>query len=203
MKTKERILQQSLELFNRDGVEKVTTRHIAKELGISQGNLHYHFPNKDEIILKLFAQLIDEVKNAARYVPNDLFAKEEVLRSMTENFTIMFEYRFFFKDNEAVWRRLPSIKEMLLALLSSKKQEIEDIIQYYKSQGMFRSEISNDQIDHLSSLFLFTISSWLGANEYVGVGQEPATYFSQFTFRLWLPYLTAEEMESWEVLLVN
>ena len=51
--TKERILQKSLELFNNQGVEKVTTSLIAKELGISLGNLHYHFPNRDALIRAL------------------------------------------------------------------------------------------------------------------------------------------------------
>ena len=36
--TKEKIIAMSLEMFNRSGVENITTRHIAKELGISQGN---------------------------------------------------------------------------------------------------------------------------------------------------------------------
>ena len=50
MNTKEKILKEALKQFNASGVEQVTTRHIAKGLSMSQGNLHYHFPNKDELI---------------------------------------------------------------------------------------------------------------------------------------------------------
>jgi len=63
MTTKERILDEALQLFNDDGVENVTTRHIAKSLGMSQGNLHYHYPTKNIVIETLFDQFLGEVQN--------------------------------------------------------------------------------------------------------------------------------------------
>ena len=53
MKTRDRILNCALELFNRDGEPNVTTLDIANELGISPGNLYYHFHGKEPLTMQL------------------------------------------------------------------------------------------------------------------------------------------------------
>lgn len=53
-RTAERILEVTLELFNRFGEPNVSTTLISAELRISPGNLYYHYPAKDELINTLF-----------------------------------------------------------------------------------------------------------------------------------------------------
>ena len=55
-KTAERITQVTLDLFNRFGEPNVSTTLISSELGISPGNLYYHFSSKDKLINHLYDQ---------------------------------------------------------------------------------------------------------------------------------------------------
>ena len=56
IKTSERIVLNSLELFNQQGERSISTNHIAAHMEISPGNLYYHFPNKQAIIAVLFSE---------------------------------------------------------------------------------------------------------------------------------------------------
>lgn len=57
MKTKDKILQEALRLFNERGLSQVGVREIARSLGISVGNLSYHFPKKEDLIMELLSEI--------------------------------------------------------------------------------------------------------------------------------------------------
>ena len=48
---KEKIAESSRELFNANGYQKVTMRQIAERCGISVGNLTYHYPHKEDLLM--------------------------------------------------------------------------------------------------------------------------------------------------------
>lgn len=59
------ILEKALVLFNEKGYEKIGMREIARELGISPGNLTYYFKKKIDILIALMEQF--SADNSALY----------------------------------------------------------------------------------------------------------------------------------------
>lgn len=57
MKTK--IIQTALRLFLEKGYINTTSNEISKALGISKGNLTFHFPTKEDLLLDLLKRLCD------------------------------------------------------------------------------------------------------------------------------------------------
>ena len=55
-----RIVEGALELFNHADGATVTTNHIAAHLGMSPGNLYYHFRNREEIVRAIFPRVVAE-----------------------------------------------------------------------------------------------------------------------------------------------
>lgn len=104
-RTRERILETSLVLFNDFGEPNVTTQLISDEMGISPGNLYYHFHNKDEIIESLFADFEREIEETlaapVRRAPN----VEDIWLFLHLVFEGIWKFRFLYRDiNELLSR---------------------------------------------------------------------------------------------------
>jgi len=111
VKTRDKILQKSLDLFNEQGERKVTTNHIAAALGISPGNLYYHFSNKGEIIGELvnqYAQRSMALLTTPEDRPLTYADKLGYFEGILEN---MWEYRFLHRDLEQLMADNPEARE--------------------------------------------------------------------------------------------
>lgn len=100
IKTRERIVQASLELFNTQGERNVTTNHIAAHLGMSPGNLYYHFRNKQAIIAELFAAYVAQVDGILRVPEGRAMTVEDKTFYLEALLAAMWHYRFLHRDLE-------------------------------------------------------------------------------------------------------
>ncbi len=199
METKEKILRAALSLFNEKGTPVVTTRHIAAHISISQGNLHYHYPNKDVLINVLFENFLDGITSSQRY-SNQSMSIEDVLGSMKDNFTLMYKYRFLFIDRDYIWKRQPEIEKTFKSLISRKKTEIRTLLSYYMEDGTVRPDLTPVQIEALLEQFEFIMTCWVHMIPFQSelLQHEIPEYFARFCFRMWFPYLTPEVYSQWE-----
>lgn len=96
-RTAERILEVSLGLFNRFGEPNVSTTLIASELGISPGNLYYHYPSKDELINALFNRFESDLRKLldASAEVRDIEDTWFVMHSL---FELVWDSRFLYRD---------------------------------------------------------------------------------------------------------
>src|SRR6201981_611496 len=104
-RTRERIVETSLVMFNRLGEPNVTTADIADEMGISPGNLYYHFRNKDEIIGELFAALERRLDVLLDPRVRGVVNVEDLWLFLHLLFEAMWEHRFLYRDLDEILSR--------------------------------------------------------------------------------------------------
>jgi AcrR family transcriptional regulator len=139
-KTRARILEASLRLFNEQGERTVTTNHLAADLGMSPGNLYYHFRNKQQIIGELFAQYEAEVEESLS-LPEGRALTIEDKRHYLEALTgWLWHYRFLHRDLEHLLSCDPELGERYRAFSRRCVERGQAIYQGLVAAGILCSE---------------------------------------------------------------
>ena len=158
-RTRERILETSLAMFNAAGEPNVTTNHIADELGISPGNLYYHFRNKDDIVGQLFAryeQRMDEALTAPQQRLPDL---EDMWLQLHLVFECMWDFRFLYRDLVDILARNRTLRLRFGRVLERAAGAARQVLQGLTESGAMRA--GSEEIDALVESILLIATFWL------------------------------------------
>ncbi|MBY5993466.1 TetR/AcrR family transcriptional regulator [Ferrimonas balearica] len=101
MGTRERILDQSIRAFNHSGTAQVSVLAIATELGISPGNLYYHFRGKEEILIALLAECDLALGRLTKGVEDEIQRRADFEPYLFSLLRVCDHFRFLFRDQEA------------------------------------------------------------------------------------------------------
>lgn len=140
--TADRILEASLKLFNEHGFQSVPALKIAMHLGISPGNLAYHFKTKNDIVLAVFPRMEEEVRREVleAVVPGETFRAVGGALHTIAVFRTLWRYRFFFDGLNHLLRDEPDLRSRYLTLqdriIHTSEQVFQDLIDQHYMQPM-------------------------------------------------------------------
>lgn len=162
-RTAERILETTLELFNRFGEPNVSTTLISSEMGISPGNLYYHYPAKDELINALFGRYqhaMDELLAAADGVRN----VEDAWFFLHSQFEIIWSYRFLYRDLNDLLSRNRLLETRLQDVLKHKVNAFRAMLDGMSLAGAV--DMDSREVMPLANNMVVVLTYWL-SYEYV------------------------------------
>ena len=159
MKTRDRILECALQLFNHKGEPNVSTMEVANEMGISPGNLYYHFHGKEPLVLGLFERFQCELAPLLD-PPADAQLEAEYywlfLHLIVER---MAHYRFLFQDLSNLAGRLPKLAKGIRSLLTALKRTLASLLARLKASGQLVSgtQALGQLVEQITLTLLFSL----------------------------------------------
>jgi AcrR family transcriptional regulator len=167
-RTRERILEVSLKLFNDFGEPNVTTTVISDEMNISPGNLYYHFSNKDDIVNPIFAEFEKEM-DALLSMPAKRASinVEDMWLFLHLIFELIWKYRFIYRDLTDLLSRNRIIETHFKRILGDSHRMALALATGMRAAGEL--EASDTEIRALATNMVLIATYWLNF-EYV---QEP------------------------------
>ncbi|WP_375578214.1 TetR/AcrR family transcriptional regulator [Marivirga tractuosa] len=200
MKTKEKILETARILFNTHGISAISSKSIAEEMGISYGNLCYHYPKKDDIILQLYLNMQKNVEQQFKNIKEEVINLEFMLSRLKILFEEIYKYKFIYLGITKVVRHFDHIKKHAQDQFDQRWNILDTISGFLIANGYMKAFKDNGQKDMLIHALLMVSNSWISDAEvfYKGKDSEKIDYYMQVFFNLVRPTLTEKGLEGFK-----
>ncbi|HVG06056.1 MAG TPA: TetR/AcrR family transcriptional regulator [Burkholderiaceae bacterium] len=158
-RTRERILDVSLRLFNDFGEPNVNTTLISDEMKISPGNLYYHFKNKDDIINCIFQEFEREMDQLLAVPSGRSTNVEDAWLFLHLLFEQVWKYRFFYRDLNNLLANNRTLEIKFKELLNTKVDVARRLCEGLKSAGELSA--NSRELEALATNLVVVATYWL------------------------------------------
>lgn len=198
-KTKKKILEAVVNLFNEVGISNAKNQDIAKKAGISLSNFNYHFGTKKELMIAVF-DLMTATLNEKVY-DNKVLAKENQGLNITKSyFEFQQEFCFFYLDTPDIIKSFPELNKKVQAQIDESYQIIKNL--HYLSIGKGYMKPEPDEFpglyDHLVRHIMIHNHFWFAHSQIRGKKNDLVKKGIESLFSLNYPYLTEKGIEKYK-----
>lgn len=182
---KSKILETAKQLFNERGFNEVSLADIAGVLGISKGNLAYHFKKKEEIVEAILAEIPDDPFPTT---PGDLQELNEFFLHIQ---TVVQEYAFYFWHYTQLAQVSIEIHEKQRAIYQNNANKLLQTLEALLATGMIRQAEYPEEYRRLVDTLLLSNVFWL---PFCNLKQEPVSdlRFQRQAWSILYPVLTEQ-----------
>lgn len=165
--TKNNILQKAIELFNESGTASISMNALSEAVGMSAGNLQYHYRNKEEVIRSILEVMFKEFD--VIYEPADgQFTLNTLRQLMCLNFGIIWKYRFFYREFAALLRNDKILAKRFREIQEQRVTEQENLIKRLAGEGVVRSDLHPEELHKVVLIGWVLGNTWLSYAESMG-----------------------------------
>lgn len=190
--TRQRILDRARALFNAQGLHRVGVREIARDLGISPGNLAYHFATKDALVQALVLELYER---NAREVFSELPPALSLVGFYGAALAVMrniLHYRFVLLSYVDAVRTSPELQALTAKQWVKRRARHDLLVEGLVRGGHLKRRAVMARTEYLFEQGELISSGWLNAATLRGWSDDQAVvlHFAKVGIALLAPYCT-------------
>lgn len=160
--TRERILDVSLQLFNELGAPNVTTNLIADSVGISPGNLYYHFRHKEDIINGVYERYEQRVRDTIDHPGEAIDSAEDLWLVIHLAFEAIYDYRFLYRNLNDLTGAYAKLRGRFTRQLDATIARTEAFLGRLAAEGTLHA--SPEEVRALALNMTLVTAYWLNLN---------------------------------------
>ena len=165
--TKNNIIQKAIDLFNEHGTAAVSLNSLAEALGISTGNLQYHYRSKEEIVRAILEVMFNDWNAVYQEMGTGSFTMDTLYSILRINFKLVWKYRFFYRELNALLRKDEFLAKRYAAIQEGRLAEQEMLTKQMARAGGARP-MSKLELRNMVLAGWVLSNSWLSYVESTG-----------------------------------
>ncbi len=189
--TKEKIITEATKLFNQHGFGAVSLFEIANSLGMSRGNLTYHFKDKDQLLLAIANQVwfkLDQERQKSMQLPSFKNLHNEVQLF----YKYQQDYAFIFMDHHVLLHTL--VRDHFREMSAKSIEQNKNIIAFSIQIGNMKKEPFPGSYTHLAMATWMMTFYWLP--QQVIRGEKKKADGEKLIWSMLLPHLTKKGLNN-------
>ncbi|MCI4647253.1 TetR/AcrR family transcriptional regulator [Phaeodactylibacter sp.] len=198
MKLKTKILNKAIELFNEQGISSTSPNQIAAALGISTGNLTYHYKTKASLVKEVYEQMDTDSQD---FIKLEGYMTLHDFRKIIGSFQqFMHKHSFFFQDLFFILHNFPEVGKLYEGSNLRRLKHGRALFEHYIETGRMIPESGGINYDYLIHNVWMVCAFWNLQSKIF----TPGTLFGKpmdivdMTWHMILPYLTEKGKEEYD-----
>jgi AcrR family transcriptional regulator len=156
---KEKIIETSIELFDRKGFKETSVQEIVEAMGVTKGAFYYYFKSKEELLRDICLTYIEDL----------LQQQERILRDENKDCTtklyeivymLIHNIRTRRKSARIFFREMRHLHEEHLQEIKAKRRAFRENYQKLIEEGIAEGEFKQTHTPHMVTFGILGITNW-------------------------------------------
>jgi AcrR family transcriptional regulator len=199
-KTKKKILDTAVILYNKFGISNVRNQDIAERAGMSLSNFNYHFGAKKDLIVAVFDLMFETLQK--NVYGNSILVKEGQGLTITKSyFEFQERFCFFYLDTPNILKMFPDLNEKVQKQIEESYQIIKNLNYLAIGMGMMKPEPEDNpgSYDQLMRHIWIHNHFWFANSRIINSEDNQVKKGIESLFNLCYPYLTKKGVLSYKL----
>lgn len=200
-KTKSKIFDAAIHLFNTEGLPNVKLQNIADYCDISVGNLAYHYRTKDLLLTTIDQHIQSEIKSL---ITDQSFFSYliDFDNQLSNYFHFINKFAFYFLDILQLERSYPDLHAHRVDFIGQLIGQIRSWLHQNVEKGILQSELLPGQYDKTADLIWMNISFWMTQQKVLGKKDSEEGLFKEQIWSQLVPLFTDNGMMEFEAIIL-
>ncbi|MEK4228136.1 TetR/AcrR family transcriptional regulator [Solibacillus sp. FSL H8-0538] len=153
-----KIIEESLNQFERQGFSATSIQQIMEATGATKGTFYYHFNSKEQLLMDFHTDYIDDLHDRLFIKLAPLSSPIEKLRAVVE--LLILDIQTNGQQARVYFREMRHLSPDHAELIKEKRKQFRNVIELIIEQGIAEKEFRRELNPRLTSYALLGMTNW-------------------------------------------